>query len=182
MNLNTSATNKIFPDCYVEDDKINDSSELQPPINIIGWLNRIMVEEVKSVLRYRQHHSLMLSLSKEASRIFRTNAKQKVKDVNTIALRITQLGGMPDMLLMNLYSRNQNSHLVKSCMTKLIKENLVAERLAVNSYLNILNYLSDRDPSTSLMLEEILLSDERRVGDLVTWLVSAQSKIRLVIS
>lgn len=182
MKLNICASNQIVPNYDIDPNKRVDSFSVNSPINIIAWLNRILVAEAKCVLRYRQHHVLTLGASKKTSNMFLNNANQKVQDVDAIALRITQLGGAPDLFSMNLDGQYRNGHSEKSHLVDMIKENLVAERLVVNSYRSILNYLSHRDPITTQMLEKILISDECRVNDLVASLVSDHLKIRLVVS
>jgi bacterioferritin len=102
--------------------------------------------------------------------------------VDAIALKIAQLGGIPDFSDENLYMRSHKDFSVNGSLSKMIEENLYAERMAVNAYRDIINYLSHRDPATANMLENILHVDERRVNELVDWLANSKPHLSPAVS
>jgi bacterioferritin len=152
------------------------------PTNVIGWLNRILSEETQCVMRYRAHYFSTLNHPKEISKIFLIHSNEKLTHVDAIALKIAELGGTPDFSDGNLYTRNHKDFSVNGSLSKMIEENLYAERIAVSAYRDIINYLSHRDPVTAAMLEKILRVDERRVTELVDWLADSRPHLTPAVS
>ncbi len=141
-----------------------------PPNNLIGWLNRILAEEIRCAMRYRTHYFLTLGHPNEIASVFLIHSNEKLLHVDLIALRITQLGGTPDFSTESPHARAHRNFSINKSLPRLIEENLFAERATISSYQGLLNYLSDRDPETSDMVKSIVHVDARRVIELVDWL------------
>ena len=158
------------------------SANDKTPTNVIGWLNRILAEDTQSVMRYRAHYFSTLNHPKEIARIFLIHSNEKLMHVDAIALKIAQLGGTPDFSDENLYMRCHKDFSVNGSLSKMIEENLYAERIAVSAYREIINYFSHRDPATATMLQGILHMDERRVNELVDWLADSKPHLSPAVS
>lgn len=151
-------------------------SERRPPYNLIDWLNRILIEESRRAMRFRSHYFLTLGHPQKIAGIFLIHSNEKLLHVHAIALRIVQLGGIPAFSVENLFMRNYPRISVNYVLAKLIEEGLQEERAAINSYRDLINYLSTNDMATSGILNIILKSDERRVEELVIWLGDVAKK------
>lgn len=138
---------------------------------VISLLNQSLATELVCVLRYRSHHFRARGIhAKSIAQEFLVHATEELSHADMIAARIVQLGGEPNFAPDGLNSR---SHVVFAAATSLedmIRENLIAERVAIDSYRNLIQYLGDKDPTTSRMLKEILASEEEHADELSDWL------------
>ena len=101
---------------------------------------------------------------------FLQHANEEQGHADQIAERIVQLGGEPNLSPDGLSSRSHSEYIEGTTLTDMIKEDLVAERVAIDSYKELINYLGDDDPTSRRMLEQILAVEEEHADDLVTLL------------
>lgn len=154
----------------------NFDPERKPPANLIGWLNRILAEETRRMMRFRSHYFYTIEHPHGISTVFLIHSNEKLLHVDAIALRIVQLNGTPDFSSESLYGDSHKGVGLNGALMTLIEENLQAERVAINAYRDLLKYLADSDLATSRILKSILKSDERRVEELVNWLGEVAKK------
>jgi bacterioferritin len=102
------------------------------------------------------------------------HAKEEQGHAELIAARISQLGGDADFNPETLSSRAHSEYETATTLTGMIKENLVAERIAISSYTEIINWIGDGDPTTRRMLEEILAVEEEHADDMANLLVEKE--------
>ena len=141
---------------------------------VIEVLNSALATEVICVLRYRQHHFAAKGLDAEpVAAEFMVHATEEQDHADRIAARITQLGGTPDMNPNTLTARAHSEYETSDSLVEMIKENLVAERIAIASYTEIINWLGDGDVTTRRLYEEILAVEEEHADDLIGFLEKA---------
>ncbi|MEO7743480.1 MAG: ferritin-like domain-containing protein [Usitatibacter sp.] len=134
---------------------------------VIGLLNEALATELVCVLRYRHDYFMARGLaSKAAADEFLEHATAESKHADQIAERIVQLGGEPDFDPNTLTARSHAEYRLGKTVEEAIKENLVAERIAIDSYREMIQYIGDSDPTTRRMLEEILATEEEHADDL----------------
>jgi bacterioferritin len=114
---------------------------------------------------YRADRDTVTRLLNEAEE-FAEHAAEEQAHADEIAERITQLGGEPDFNPEGLTGRSHSEYVPGDDLLEMIKEDLVAERIAVESYAEMVRYLGDKDPTTRRMLEEILAKEEEHADDL----------------
>jgi bacterioferritin len=138
---------------------------------VIEVLNTALATEVVCVLRYRQHHFAAKGLDSEpVSAEFLAHSNEEQGHADQIAERINQLGGTPDLSPDSLSGRAHSEYTTATSLLEMIKENLVAERIAVASYTEIINWLGHDDPTTRRMIEEILAVEEEHADDMLNFL------------
>jgi len=113
---------------------------------------------------------------KAAADEFLEHATQELQHADQIAERIVQLGGEPDLDPDRLKSRSHAEYRIGKTVQEMIRENLVAERIAIDSYREMIQYIGDSDPTTRRMLEEILATEEEHADDLADLLPEATRK------
>ena len=136
---------------------------------VIKLLNEALATELLCVLRYRRHHFMAAGLSaKSVAQEFMDHSVEEQAHADQIANRIVQLRGEPDFSPDGLSSRSHAEYVEGESLVDMIKENLVAERIAIDSYREMINYLGDSDTTTRRMLEGILAMEEEHADDLLT--------------
>jgi bacterioferritin len=139
----------------------------------IEILQAVLATELVCVLRYTMHAVAATGISSESVKAeFATHAKEEQEHAMEVAERINQLGGKPDFNPTGLASRSASEYGNASNLIEMIKENLVAERIAVEHYRELIRYFSDRDPSTRHMLVRILAVEEEHANDMHDLLVA----------
>jgi bacterioferritin len=134
---------------------------------VITLLNEALATELVCVLRYRRHYFMAQGIhSKGVADEFLVHANEEQGHADQIARRIVQLGGEPDFSPDTLSGRSHAEYVEGSSLIDMIKEDLVAERIAIDSYREMTQYLGDRDPTTRNMLEEILAVEEEHADEL----------------
>lgn len=134
---------------------------------VVKLLNTALATELVCVLRYKRHHYMAQGLESESTAAeFLEHAGEEQAHADRIAERITQLQGAPDLNPDTLSQRSHSEYVEGSTLLDMIKEDLVAERVAIESYSEIIRYLGDRDPTTRRMLEEILAKEEEHAEDM----------------
>ena len=133
----------------------------------VDILNTALATEIVCVLRYSFHAIMADGINAEGvKKEFATHAKEEQEHAGRIAERINQLGGKPDMNPQGLLTRSHSEYVEGNSLVDMIKENLVAERIAIDSYREIIRYFGDNDPTTRNMFEEILATEEEHANDM----------------
>jgi len=141
---------------------------------VIQLLNEALATELVCVLRYRHDHFMARGFaSKAAADEFLEHATEELQHADQIAERIVQLGGEPQFDPNGLTARSHSEYRIGRTLEEAIKENLVAERIAIDSYREMIQYIGDSDPTTRRMLEEILATEEEHADDLADLLPGA---------
>ncbi|MBX9965379.1 MAG: bacterioferritin [Burkholderiales bacterium] len=134
---------------------------------VIKLLNEALATEMICVLRYKRHYFMAKGIHAEpVAAEFLEHANEEQQHADLIAERIVQLGGEPDLSPEGLAARSHSQYVPVNALVDMIRENLVAERIAIESYLEMIGYLEGRDPTTRRMLESILASEEEHADDL----------------
>jgi bacterioferritin len=139
---------------------------------VLTLLNEALATELVCVLRYRRHHFMARGIhSQSVAQEFLDHSNEEQGHADQIAERIVQLGGAPDFAPDGLVGRSHAEYVEGDTLVSMIKENLVAERIAIDSYRDIIQYLGDQDPTTRRMLEAILAVEEQHADELADLLV-----------
>ena len=135
---------------------------------VIRLLNEALATEIVCVLRYKRHYYMASGLNAQgAAAEFLEHANDEQMHMDEIAARIVQLGGEPNFSPEGMLTRSHAEHVEGEDLIEMIKEDLVAERVAIDSYREMIEYLSTGDSTTRRMLETILASEEEHADDLV---------------
>lgn len=135
---------------------------------VIKLLNEALATEIVCVLRYRRHHFMAAGINAQSvAAEFLLHANEEQAHADLIAARIVQLGGAPDFSPDGLSTRSHAEYVEGSNLIEMIRENVVAERIAIDSYREMVAYLGHDDPTTRRMLEGILAMEEEHADDLV---------------
>ncbi len=132
-------------------------------------LNEALATELVCVLRYKRHQFMARGLNAVAvSEEFKEHAAEEQTHADAIAERITQLGGEPDFNPEGLLTRSHSEYVAGTTLVDMIKEDLVAERIAIESYSEIIRYFGNNDPTSRRLMEEILAKEEEHAEDMRT--------------
>jgi bacterioferritin len=143
----------------------------------IEILQTVLATEVVCVLRYTQHSIAAAGISSEAiKKEFATHAREEQAHMMAVAERISQLGGKPDLNPDLLTARSASQYAEGETLVDMIRENLVAERIAVEHYRELIRYFGDDDPTTRVMIEGILGVEEEHANDMHDLLVAYEGK------
>lgn len=135
---------------------------------VIEVLNQALATELVCVLRYKRHYFMADGLNAQAAAAeFLEHATEESAHADKIAARIQQLGGEPDFNPETLTGRSHSEYDSSSQLKAMIREDLVAERIAVSAYTEIIQWLGDGDLTTRRMLEEILANEEEHAEDML---------------
>jgi bacterioferritin len=138
---------------------------------VIEVLNTSLATELVCVLRYRQHHFAAKGLESEAvAAEFLVHATEELGHADQLAMRIGQLGGVPDMNPDTLTARSHAEYQTAASLHEMITENLIAERIAIASYTEIINWIGAGDPTTRRLFEDILVVEEEHADDMLNFL------------
>lgn len=138
---------------------------------IIKLLNDSLATEIVCALRYKRHYYTATGIhSKSIAAEFNIHAQEELNHADLIAERIVQLGGEPDLSPNTLLSRSHADYSECLALKDMIKENLVAERIAIDAYHALIRYIGDDDPTTRIMLEGILAQEEEHADELSDWI------------
>lgn len=134
---------------------------------VITLLNQALATELVCVLRYRRHHFMARGIhARSVAAEFLAHSNEEQGHADWIAARIVQLGGEPDFSPDTLTQRSHAEYLPGTTLESMIKENLVAERIAIDSYRDMVAYLGTNDPTTSDMLKKILAVEESHADEM----------------
>ena len=139
----------------------------------IEVLQSVLATELVCVLRYTQNAIAASGLASEGVKAeFREHASEEQGHAMEVAERISQLGGTPDFNPETLTSRSAAQYVEGSDLVDMIRENLIAERIAVDHYRELVRYFGDSDPATRIMLEGILRVEEEHANDMLDLLAA----------
>ncbi|MCC6572431.1 MAG: bacterioferritin [Planctomycetes bacterium] len=130
-------------------------------------LNEALATEIVCVLRYKRHYFMAQGLeAKSVADEFLTHANEEQGHADQIADRITQLNGEPNLNPEGMLTRAHSEYVEGKTLLDMIREDLVAERVAIESYSEMIRYVADKDPTTRRMLETILAKEEEHAQDM----------------
>lgn len=138
---------------------------------VIKLLNEALATEIVCVLRYRRHYFMAAGINAESvAAEFLQHANDEQGHADQIAQRIVQLKGEPDFNPEGLLTRSHAEYIEGTTLIEMIQEDLVAERIAIDSYREMIAYLGNDDPTSRRMMEDILAVEEEHADDLVSLL------------
>ena len=138
---------------------------------ILRLLNESLATEIVCVLRYKRHFYMASGIHAQSiAAEFLQHANEEQAHADQIAARIIQLGGAPNFSPEGMTQRAHSEYVEGTDLISMIREDLVAERIAIDSYSKIIRYIGDSDPTTRRMLEGILAMEEEHAEDLSTML------------
>ena len=139
----------------------------------IKLLNEALATEIVCVLRYRRHHYMASGIHSQAvASEFLEHSVEEQEHADMIAERIRQLGGAPNFNPEGLLTRSHAQYVEGETLLEMIKEDLIAERIAIESYRELINWFGTNDSTSRRMLEEILATEEEHADDMSTLLES----------
>jgi bacterioferritin len=154
----------------VEQGAVTDGYQANRP-EVLRRLNDALATELVCVLRYKRHYYMSSGIhAQSVAAEFLEHANQEQGHADRLAARIVQLGGEPDLDPEHLAGRSHAQYVEGKDLADMIREDLVAERIAIESYSEFVRYLGNDDPSTRRMLEEILAVEEEHADDLLSLL------------
>ena len=134
---------------------------------VLKLLDEALATELVCVLRYKRHYFTAVGMNAEAVKTeFLEHAGQEQEHADRIADRIVQLGGEPDFNPDSLTDRSHAEYKEGKDLKEMVIEDLVAERIAIESYREMIAFVGDKDPTTRRMLEDILMAEEEHAEDL----------------
>src|SRR5262245_16908831 len=134
-------------------------------------LNEALATEIVCVLRYKRHYFMASGINAQSvAQEFLQHANEEQAHADQIAQRIVQLGGAPNFSPEGLATRSHSEYVEGGSLVDMITEDLVAERIAIDSYRDMVNYFSNDDPTTRRLMETILAMEEEHADDLVSLL------------
>jgi bacterioferritin len=143
----------------------------------IDILQSVLATEIVCVLRYTMNAVAAAGISSDSVKDeFEQHAKEERGHMREVAERINQLGGTPNFNPEGLLSRSASEYVVGANLMEMIKENLVAERIACEHYRELIRFFADKDPTTRVMMEHILINEEEHANDMHDLLVSHEGK------
>ena len=146
----------------------------------IAILQTVLATEIVCVLRYTMHSVAATGMSSESVRAeFAQHATEEQAHMLAVAERINQLGGVPNFNPEGLMMRSASQYCEAGSLVEMIRENLIAERIAIDHYRELIRYFTDDDPATRVMLEGILVVEEEHANDMHDLLTAHDGKASL---
>ena len=143
----------------------------------IEILQAVLATEIVCVLRYTMNAVAATGISSDGVKEeFDEHAKEEQEHMRKVAERINQLGGSPDFNPDSLTRKSASEYQTGDSLVAMIKENLVAERVAIQTYREMVRYFGEKDPTTRVMLEGILAQEEEHANDMHDLLVSHEGR------
>jgi bacterioferritin len=131
-------------------------------------LNDVLATEIVCVLRYKRHYYMAQGISSDSVKAeFLQHANEEQQHADWVAERITQIGGEPNFNPEGLATRSHSEYKPGESLTDMIKENLIAERIAIESYSEIVRWLGNDDPTSRVLIEQILKMEEEHANDML---------------
>ena len=137
------------------------------PKVVVEVLNAALATEIVCVLRYKRHYFMAQGIASESVKTeFAEHAAEEQEHADRIAERIVQLGGEPDLDPDTLMSRSHSEYKPGTSLVDMLREDLIAERIAIQSYREIVEWLHGKDPTTKRMMEDVLAKEEEHAEDI----------------
>ena len=141
---------------------------------VLKLLNEALATEIVCVLRYKRHYFMARGLNAEpVAAEFAEHAAQEQDHADKLAERIVQRGGEPTLSPKGSLDRSHSEYVEGDSLEEMIKENLIAERIAIDSYRQMIDYIGEQDSTTRRLLEEILAGEEEHADDLSDFLAKS---------
>jgi bacterioferritin len=161
---------------HLEEGAVTDGYQLDRE-TAIGVLNEALATEMVCWLRYMRHYYAATGINSEGVRDqFLEHAREEQGHAEQIAERITQLGGEPDLNPHGLAERSHSEYVEGDTLVEMIQEDLVAERIAIESYTEMIRFFGDKDPTSRRMMEEILAKEEEHANDMLDLLKNLDAR------
>jgi bacterioferritin len=142
---------------------------------VIAILNEALATEIVCVLRYRFHHFMASGIHSQAvKQEFLEHANEEQEHADQLAERIKQLGGKPEMNPAILTSKSHSEYKEGTSLADMIREDLIAERIAIESYREIIQFLGDKDPTSKRLMEIILAKEEEHADEMADLLFAVE--------
>jgi bacterioferritin len=155
---------------HIERGAVTEGYRLDPEV-VVKILNEALATEIVCVLRYKRHYFLAMGIhAQPVAQEFLQHANEEQGHADQISVRIVQLGGEPNLNPEGMLTRSHSEYVEGESLVDMIRENLVAERIAIDSYAEMIAYVGDKDPTTRRMLEGILAMEEEHAEDLASLL------------
>lgn len=156
---------------HIEDGAVTAGYAADRP-RVLELLNEALATEIVCVLRYRRHHFMARGIhAKSIADEFLAHSNEEQGHADLLAARIVQLGGEPDFSPEGLTRRSHAEYVPGGSLVEMIREDLVAERIAIDSYAEMIQYLGAQDPTTGDLLRAILAVEEQHADELADLLV-----------
>ena len=163
---------------HIENGAVTENYKADRPA-VIRILNEALATEIVCVLRYKSHYFMATGIHAQAvAAEFLEHANEEQGHADQIAERITQLGGAPNLSPEGMLTRSHSEYNQGDTLEEMIKEDLIAERIAIESYSEIVRYLGNDDVTSRRMMEGILAVEEEHADDLAKLLVTLDSTKR----
>jgi bacterioferritin len=148
-------------------------------VRVVAVLNEVLATEIVCVLRYKNHYFMASGLNAQpVAQEFLQHATDEQTHADWVAQRITQLGGVPNFDPEGLATRSHAEYREGARLEGMIREDLVAERIAIETYSEIVRWLGNDDPTTRRLMEDILKMEEEHADDLATLLATLPRSAR----
>jgi len=135
---------------------------------VLKVLNDVLATELVCVMRYKRHYYMAQGISSDSVKAeFLQHANEEQQHADWVAERITQLGGEPDFNPRTLTERSHSEYVEGKSLVDMIKEDLIAERIAIQSYSEIIRWLGDNDPTSRILIEQINKVEEEHANDML---------------
>jgi bacterioferritin len=136
-------------------------------VKVIELLNDSLATEIVCTLRYRRHYYMATGLASESvAAEFLEHANEEQEHADRLAIRITQLGGEPNLNPESLTGRSHSDYVEGKDLVDMIREDLIAERIAIETYNEIIRFIGTDDPTTRRLFEDILAKEEEHADDM----------------
>ena len=155
---------------HMDDGAVTANYGADPKI-VVKVLNEALATEIVCVLRYKRHYYMAEGIASESVKLeFNQHATEEQDHADRIAARIVQLGGEPDLNPDTLMKRSHSEYVEGNSLVDMLREDLVAERIAIESYREIVQWLHGKDSTTKRLMEEILAVEEEHADDIKSML------------
>jgi len=149
----------------IEDGAITENYKLDRN-RVVAILNAALATEIVCVLRYRYHYFVASGIhSAGVAEEFLTHSNEELQHVDMLAERINQLGGNPEMNPAVITQVSHSEYKEGESLAEMIREDLIAERIAIESYREMVSFFGDKDPTSRRLIEEILATEEEHADD-----------------
>jgi bacterioferritin len=168
QEIRERARKQISAGAITEDYKLD-------PKQVVAILNEALATELVCTLRYKFHYYMASGIHSQAvKQEFKEHAEEEEEHADWIAERIKQLGGKPEMNPDVLTRHSHSEYKEGTSLTDMIREDLIAERIAIDSYRAIIQFLGDRDPTSKRIMEKILAKEEEHADDMADLLFAVE--------
>ena len=157
---------------HIQQGAVTENYGADPKV-VVEVLNAALATEIVCVLRYKNHYFMAQGIASEGAKTeFAEHAAEEQEHADRLAERIVQLGGEPDLDPDTLTKRSHSEYKTAQSLSDMLREDLVAERIAVESYREIVEWLRGKDPTSKRMMEDILAVEEEHAEDIQSLLAN----------